>query len=65
MRQDGQAVKPSERILAVQALPELQEKLREDLRVTGIDMDAAAQVPLLMLFSNVPSHHYACEPWDY
>ena len=40
--QDGQAVKPSERIAAVQVVEQLEQQLREELRAEGIDPDQAA-----------------------
>lgn len=36
--QDGQAIKPSERIAANQALPELERALREELEAEGVDV---------------------------
>ena len=42
--QDGQAIKPSERIAAVQVLPQLEAQLRGELRAEGIDPDQAAFV---------------------
>ena len=41
---DGQAIKPSERIAAVQVVDQLEEQLREELRSEGIDPDKAAFV---------------------
>lgn len=35
--QDGQDIKHSERIVALQLLPQLEEKLREEVRGMGID----------------------------
>ena len=42
--QDGQAVKPSERIAAVQVLAQLEYQLREELIAEGIDPDTAATI---------------------
>ncbi len=36
--QDGQAIKPSERIAANQALPDLERALREELEAEGVDI---------------------------
>lgn len=42
--QDGQAITPSERIAARQALPSLQQQLHEELVAEGVDVQAAAGV---------------------
>lgn len=42
--QDGQAIVPSERIAARQALPELDAQLRRELAAEGVDVAAAACV---------------------
>ena len=42
--QDGQAISPSERIAARQALPSLQQQLHEELVAEGVDVQAAAGV---------------------
>ena len=44
--QDGQDIKPSERIAAKQALPHLQMQLAAELQAEGIDPEAAGQVCL-------------------
>jgi hypothetical protein len=44
--QDGVAIRPSERIAAIQMLTELSAQLRSDLVKLGIDPDAAAQVAI-------------------
>ena len=44
--QDGQDIKPSERIAAKQALPHLQLQLVAELQAEGIDPEAAGQVCL-------------------
>uniref|UniRef100_A0A7S0VCE6 Dynein axonemal assembly factor 11-like CS domain-containing protein n=1 Tax=Polytomella parva TaxID=51329 RepID=A0A7S0VCE6_9CHLO len=41
---DGQDIKPSERILACQALPSLERRLRAELLAAGVDPDLAAFV---------------------
>ncbi|KXZ50719.1 hypothetical protein GPECTOR_15g403 [Gonium pectorale] len=41
---DGQAIKPSERIVAAQALPELEAGLLAELRAEGVDVEAAGAV---------------------
>ncbi|KAG2454244.1 hypothetical protein HYH02_001278 [Chlamydomonas schloesseri] len=41
---DGQAIKPSERIAAAQALPELEAALAAELAAEGVDVAAAGQV---------------------
>ncbi|PNW70942.1 hypothetical protein CHLRE_17g739850v5 [Chlamydomonas reinhardtii] len=41
---DGQAIKPSERIAAAQALPELEASLAAELAAEGVDVAAAGQV---------------------
>lgn len=40
--QDGTVIKQSERIAARQALPQLQQRLREELQAEGLDPDEAA-----------------------
>ena len=42
--QDGQAITPSERIAARQALPILEQQLRAELAAEGVDVEAAAGV---------------------
>jgi protein TilB len=42
--QDGQAIKPSERIAAAQALAELEVALLGELRAEGVDVEAAGAV---------------------
>lgn len=42
--QDGQAITPSERIAARQALPSLQQQLHGELAAEGVDVQAAAGV---------------------
>ena len=44
--QDGQDIKPSERIAAKQALPHLQLQLVAELQAEGVDPEAAGQVCL-------------------
>ena len=44
--QDGQDIKPSERIAAQQALPHLQLQLVAELQAEGIDPEVAGQVCL-------------------
>lgn len=42
--QDGQAIKASERIAAAQALPHLEQQLRNEVTAEGGDVAAAAKV---------------------
>jgi hypothetical protein len=60
--QDGEEVRPSERILALRALPELRARLDADLRAAGVDPRDAARVSDDSLGAEADTAETGCAP---